>query len=84
MGLSGKLVKGNGAPRWGYRGEKGLKAAHGFWRQEDVAASVADLGGDVINHDNLITVLDGMNDSASFIHPGASYNHFAMRFRTSS
>jgi len=49
-------------------------ATHGFGCEQDIAASAADLGGNVVDHHHLTPVFDRMDDCPSFIGTGASLN----------
>jgi hypothetical protein len=73
-GRSGELVEGDVAAGWGSGFEQGFDAANGFGRQQDVAANVADLGGNVVDHNHLTLVFDRMDDCPNFIGAGASLN----------
>ena len=71
---SGELIKRHVAAGWGSGFEQGFDAAHGFGREQNIAANVADLCGNVVDHHYLTPVFDGVDDRLGLIHAGASRN----------
>ena len=71
---SGELVVRDAAEGWRSGGEQGFNPGHGFGSTQNVATNVADLGGNVIDHDQLAPPPDGVDDCPCFIRAGASHN----------
>ena len=69
---SGEFVEGHVAAGWGSCFKQGFDAAHGFGCEEHVAANVADLGGNMVDHHHLAPVFDGVDDRPRLIDAGAS------------
>ncbi len=73
-GDSGELVERHVAAGWRSGFEQTFDAAHGFRREQNVATNIADLCGNVVDHDHLTPVFDGVDDCPGFIDAGASGN----------
>jgi len=73
-GGSGELAAMHVAAGWGSGFEQGFDAAHGFGREQDIAANVADLCGNVVDHHHLTLVFDGVDDRPGLIGSGSSRN----------
>jgi len=50
---SGEVIERHVAAGWGSGFEQGFDAAHGFGCEQDVAANIADLCGNVVDHHHL-------------------------------
>jgi hypothetical protein len=58
-----------------------FNVAHGFGCEQDTAANVADLCGNVVDHHHLTLVFDGVHDCPGLIGSGASRNRALFRMR---
>jgi hypothetical protein len=59
---------------WGSGFEQGFDAAHGLRREQDIAANVAEFCGNMVDHDYLTPLFDGVDDGPGLIDAGASRN----------
>jgi hypothetical protein len=64
-GDSGELIERHVAAGWRSGFEQGFDAAHGFGWEQEVAATVANLCGNVVDHHHLTPVFDGVEDLKS-------------------
>ena len=71
-GGSCELIERHVAAGWGSGFKQGIDAAHGFGYEQAIAANVADLCGNVVDHDYLTPLFDGVDDRPGLIDAGAS------------
>ncbi len=71
---SSEFVDGRGLLSLRSGAEQGFNPAHGFGREQNVPAKVANLGRNVIDDDHLTSVSDRVDDRARFVRARASLN----------